>query len=64
MNEASIQIRPEAPGDYEDIYAIVEAAFKGRSYAGGDEQDLVNMLREQGGLILSLVAIDIAFFSA
>lgn len=51
-------IRPEAPGDERPIHALVEAAFAGQPYSGGDEQDLVDRLRERGELALSLVAVD------
>lgn len=54
----SIEIRDECEEDFSTIYQIVEAAFKDRSYADGDEQDLVNALRKQGGLAVSLVAVD------
>jgi len=54
----SIEIRPEQPGDEAAIYQITTDAFCGRPYAGGNEQDLVNRLRELGQLSLSLVALD------
>jgi len=54
----SIEIRPERPGDEAAIYQITADAFRGRPYAGGNEQDLVNRLRELGQLSLSLVALD------
>ena len=53
-----IEIRPEAPGDEAAIYTLTEAAFRGMEFADGDEQDLVNQLREDGDLTLSLVAKD------
>ena len=54
----TIEIRGERPGDEAAIYRVTEAAFKGRPYAAGDEQDLVNRLRKLGQISLSLVAID------
>ncbi len=54
----AIEVRSERPGDEAAIYRATEAAFKGRPYAEGDEQDLVNRLRKLGQLSLSLVAID------
>lgn len=51
-------IRPEQPGDEAAIHAIVERAFVGRPFSEGDEQDLVDALREQGDLVFSLVAVD------
>ena len=50
------RIRAEAPGDAAPIHNIIEAAFAGKPYADGDEQDLVDVLREVGALTLSLVA--------
>ena len=54
----SAEIRLEQAGDEEAIYKVTADAFRGRPYAGGDEQDLVNRLRELGKLTLSLVAMD------
>lgn len=51
-------IRPERPGDEAAIHALVAAAFKPMPFSDGDEQDLVNRLRADGDLVLSLVAID------
>ena len=53
-----ITIRPEQATDYAGIYDMTQAAFQGRPYADGDEQDLINQLRKIGALSLSLVAID------
>ncbi len=52
----SLTIRRESPDDYNGIYTITKAAFLDRPYAGGDEQDLVNLLRSTHALSLSLVA--------
>ncbi len=49
-------IRPEIPSDAPAIYALTQRAFAPMPYAAGDEQDLVNALREAGALTLSLVA--------
>lgn len=49
-------IRPEQPADQPVIYELTEQAFRGRPYAGGDEQEVINRLRERGELVLSLVA--------
>ena len=54
----SVEIRPEEAGDEAEIYKVTADAFRGRPYAGGDEQDLLNRLRELGQLSLSLVAMD------
>ena len=51
-------IRPEAPGDERPIHDLVKRAFAPMPFANGDEQDLVDTLRERGELALSLVALD------
>ncbi len=48
-------IRNELSGDIDPIYQLTKAAFEGRPYAAGDEQDVVNRLRTIGTLTLSLV---------
>ena len=54
----TIEIRPEQAGDEAAIYQVTKDAFTGPPYAAGDEQDLVNRLRELNQLSLSLVAVD------
>lgn len=49
-------IRPENPGDRDAIYDVTKLAFEDMPFAAGDEQDLVNALRDVGALSLSLVA--------
>jgi putative acetyltransferase len=51
-----LKIRPEAPGDYGAIYDLTKRAFAPMPYAAGDEQDLINHLRDAGALAISLVA--------
>lgn len=53
-----MQIRKEEPRDYKDVYSVVKSAFSGAEHADGNEQDLVNDLREGDSFIpeLSLVA--------
>ena len=51
-------IRREAPGDERSIHDLVKRAFAPMPFADGDEQDLVDTLRERGDLALSLVAVD------
>jgi putative acetyltransferase len=46
-----VTIRPETPVDYPAIHAINQAAF-----AQPDEADLVDRLRAEGAVLLSLVA--------
>ncbi|MEL7445381.1 MAG: N-acetyltransferase [Pseudomonadota bacterium] len=51
-------IRPEAPGEEAAIHAMVARAFDGHPYSDGDEQHVIDRLREDGDLVLSLVAVD------
>jgi putative acetyltransferase len=51
-----LHIRPEAPSDHAAIYDLTKRAFAQMPYAGGDEQDLINKLRDAGALAISLVA--------
>lgn len=51
-------IRSEAKGDESTIHDLVKRAFAPMPFSDGDEQDLVDMLRERGELALSLVAVD------
>jgi putative acetyltransferase len=51
-----ILIRPERSEDHAAIYDITKRAFAPMPYADGDEQDLIDKLREAGALALSLVA--------
>ena len=53
-----ITIRPEAPGDEETIFRLTEAAFKGMEFSDGTEPYIVDKLRADGDLTLSLVALD------
>ncbi|GAA4642633.1 N-acetyltransferase [Pontixanthobacter gangjinensis] len=52
----AITIRPEEPRDYKAIYTLTEAAFRDMPFSDGDEQDLIDTLRADGDLALSLVA--------
>ena len=51
-------IRPELRGDEKVIHRMTEAAFKDMPFSEGDEQHLVDALRRDGDLALSLVAED------
>ena len=53
-----VTIRPEASGDEGTIFALTEAAFADMPFSDGDEHELVNRLRNDGDLALSLVAED------
>jgi putative acetyltransferase len=54
--DINILIRPETPADVADIRHVTRRAFAGRSYSDGNEQDIVDALRERGALAISLVA--------
>lgn len=51
-------IRPETPGDADAIRALTAAAFAGAPHASGTEPAIVDALRRDGDLVLSLVATD------
>lgn len=53
-------IRTEQPGDEGAIHQLTAAAFKDMPYSEGDEQHLIDALRRDGDLALSLVAEDTA----
>lgn len=52
----TVTIRPERSGDEAAIFALTEAAFRDMAFSDGDEPELVNQLRSDGDLTLSLVA--------
>ena len=52
----TMNIRPEQDTDKQAIYEVTQSAFATVEYAGGNEQDIVNTLRDLGALSLSLVA--------
>lgn len=51
-------IRPEQAGDEAAIHAVTEAAFAGHPHSEGTEPAIVDALRSDGDLTLSLVALD------
>ena len=51
-----MEIRPEAPNDYENIYALTKAAFDPMPFSDGTEADCIKKLRADGDLKVSLVA--------
>lgn len=53
----AVSIRPEEPGDIGAIYDLTRRAFAPMPFAAGDEQDLINALREACALSRSLVVI-------
>ena len=50
------KIRPEHPNDIAEIKALIWAAFKPVTYSDDTEADIVDMLRDDAALSLSLVA--------
>ena len=52
----SIACRPEELDDRRPIFKLTKAAFKDMPFSDGDEQELVDRLRKDGDLALSLVA--------
>lgn len=55
---SALTIRPERPGDEATIHRLTEAAFRDMPFSDGDEQHLVDALRRDGDLAVSLVAED------
>lgn len=51
-------IRPETTGDAEAIHALIAAAFATMPFSDGSEPAIVDRLRADGDLALSLVAFD------
>lgn len=56
MKVDELRIRPETATDRAAIQDLTTRAFAGRSYSDGDEQDLIEALRNAGALAVSLVA--------
>ncbi|MEC9066008.1 MAG: N-acetyltransferase [Pseudomonadota bacterium] len=54
----SVAIRPERAGDERAIHAVVRAAFDGHPHSDGSEPAIVDALRADGDLAISLVAED------
>jgi len=52
----NILIRPETPADHTAIHDVTERAFATMPYSDGDEQELIDKLRESEVLSISLVA--------
>lgn len=53
-----VAIRQEADDDHATIHALTTAAFKDMPFSDGSEPDLVDRLRADGDLTLSLIAED------
>lgn len=54
----AITIRPEQPSDRTAIFALTEAAFRPMPFSNGSEPHIIDQLRKDGDLSLSLVAED------
>ncbi|MEM1229391.1 MAG: N-acetyltransferase [Pseudomonadota bacterium] len=57
MADNRLRIRAEIAADQAVIHALTRTAFKDQPYADGDEQAVVDRLRDRGALTLSLVAL-------
>lgn len=55
---SAIALRPERPQDHAAIGAVTQAAFADKSYSDGSEVGIIERLRADGDLALSLVAED------
>lgn len=53
-----IEIRVEAPGDEDEIRRVTGAAFDGHPHSDGSEIAIIDCLRADGDLTLSLVAVE------
>ena len=54
--KSEVAIRPECSNDIETIGEVIGLAFLGMPFADGDEAELVDALRAQKALSVSLVA--------
>ncbi|MXP10716.1 GNAT family N-acetyltransferase [Pseudoblastomonas halimionae] len=55
---SAVTIRPERGSDHSEIHALTEAAFRDMEHSDGSEPRIVDNLRADGDLTLSLVAED------
>lgn len=55
---SAVALRPERREDAAPIFSLTEAAFRDMPFSDGDEPGLVDRLRADGDLTLSLVAED------
>jgi putative acetyltransferase len=53
-----VLIRTEERGDIEDIFKVTHDAFTGKAYSSGTEAQIINQLRNDGDLTLSMVAVN------
>lgn len=54
----SVAIRPEMPGDQQAIRDVTEAAFAAVPHSDGTEGAIIDRLRADGDLAMSLVAVE------
>lgn len=54
----AVTLRPEEPRDTADIFTLTEAAFAPMPFSDGSEPGIIDQLRIDGDLTLSLVAED------
>ena len=52
-----ITLREEVPADAEAIFTLTADAFRGKRFSDGTEPHIINRLRRDGDLSLSLVAV-------
>ena len=57
MGEIADQIKKESPSEYAAIRHVTQAAFAPMSFSSGAEPNIIETLRTEGDLYLSLVAI-------
>ena len=57
MSDDRLILRLEAPDDVAGIHALTKQAFAGMEHSAGDEQNMIDALRDRGALALSLVAV-------
>ena len=53
-----MEIRPEHPGEEQAVAALIDAAFASAEHSSGTEAEIVDRLRADGALTISLVAVD------
>lgn len=58
LSKPELEIRFETAADISSIHKLTQLAFRGRPYAGGDEQEVVDRLRGRSALTVSLVAFE------
>lgn len=57
-DKTELEVRFETAADIAGIHRLTELAFRGRPYADGDEQEVIDRLRDSGALTISLVGYE------